>query len=200
MRRTSSGTSIAVVCMLRGVNVGARRIKMDSLRGLCASLDLDGAQTYIQSGNIVFRSPHGKLGAVAARLEQEIESLFGFHSDAIFRSAEEMRAVIAANPFARRTDVAGNRLLVTFLREEPSAESRNKALALADRVRGPEELHFSGRELFIFFPEGMGRSKLPVPAIEKQMATPGTARNWNTVVKLLEMAEALENVRGGVSP
>jgi uncharacterized protein (DUF1697 family) len=96
--------------------------------------------------------------------------------------------------------VAGNRLLVTFLREEPSAESRNKALALADRVRGPEELHFSGRELFIFFPEGMGRSKLPVPAIEKQMATPGTARNWNTVVKLLEMAEALENVRGGVSP
>ena len=61
-------------------------------------------------------------------------------------------------------------------------------------MRGPEELHFSGRELFIYFPEGMGRSKLPVPAIEKQMGTPGTARNWNTVVKLLEMAEALETV------
>ena len=64
---------------------------------------------------------------------------------------------------AKRADVAGNRLLVTFFREEPPAEARSKALALADRARGPEELHFSGRELFIFFPEGMGRSKLPVP-------------------------------------
>ena len=195
MRRTSAGPPVSVVCMLRGVNIGARRIKMDSLRGLCASLDLDGAQTYIQSGNIVFRSPQAKLGAVAARLEQEIESAFGFHSDAILRSSEEMRGVIAANPFAGRTDVAGNRLLVTFLRDELPAEARSKALAVADRVGGPEELHFSARELFIYFPEGMGRSKLPVPAIEKQMGTPGTARNWNTVVKLLEMAENLEQAR-----
>jgi len=173
---------------------------MDALREMCASLDLDGAQTYIQSGNIVFRSPQRKLGAVAACLEQEIQSLFGFHSDAILRTSEEMRSVIAANPFAGRTDVASNRLLVTFLRDDPPAEGRNKVLALVDRVRGPEELHLSGRELFIYFPDGMGRSKLPVQAIEKQMGTPGTARNWNTVVKLLEMAESLESGRAKVSP
>lgn len=179
----------AMICLLRGVNVGGHnQIRMDSLRDLCESLKLCDAQTYIQSGNVVFQSSERDLDKLSARIESAIEKKHGFRPDVVLRTAAEMRAVIAGNPFAKRKEVEPNKLIVTFVAHELSAEVKAAVLGLKP---DPEEIRMHGRELYIYFPEGSGRSKL-VPLLSRAMKNSGTARNWNTVIKLLEMAEKLE--------
>lgn len=179
-----------LVSLLRGVNVGGHhKINMDALRTLCESLGLRHVQTHVQSGNVVFLAPPSKLPNLAARIETAIEKSCGFRPSAILRTTDELRDVVARNPFAARPDVPPNRLLVTFLAADPGPEARDRVRAIKT---DPEELHIDGRELYIFFPDGIGRSKLPQAAIDKALQTPGTARNWNSVTQLLEMAEKLE--------
>src|SRR5579875_3037792 len=92
-----------VVSMLRGVNLGPhRRIKMDALRALYESLGLRDAQTYVQSGNVVFKTRERNMASLAKRIEDEIERVFGFRSDVVVRTSGELRAAIAKNPFAGR--------------------------------------------------------------------------------------------------
>jgi uncharacterized protein (DUF1697 family) len=186
-------TLTVVISMLRGVNVGGHnKIKMDALRELYLSLKLRDARTFIQSGNVVFRTKESNLDAVAKRIGDGIEKQFGFRPNVILRTAEEMRGVIARNPFAARKEIEPNKLLVWFLAGEPEAEARQKALAIkAD----PEELRIDGRELYIYFTIGMARPKLSMPAVERALKVSGTGRNWNSVLKLMEMAEAMESAR-----
>jgi uncharacterized protein (DUF1697 family) len=179
-----------IVAMLRGVNVGGHnKIKMQELRALCASLKLRNAQTYVQSGNVVFRTEERDLELLTKRMETGIGKKFGFRPSVILRTTAEMRGVIARNPFAKRRGIEPGKLLVTFLVGEPSAEAREK---LREMKPEPEELRIDGREVYIYFPNGMGRSKLPWPAIGEILKTSGTGRNWNSVMKLLEMAEQME--------
>jgi len=178
-----------IVSMLRGVNVGGHnKIKMDALRALYVSLGLQNPQTCIQSGNVVFRVDGRSLPLLAKRIEEGIERRFGFRPAVIVRTSSEMRRVIARNPFAARRDLDPSKVLVTFLATNPGKEARDKLLGIKT---DPEELRIEGRELYIYFPNGMGQSKLPA-LIEKALRTPGTGRNWNTVRKLLEIAERLE--------
>lgn len=178
-----------IISMLRGVNVGGHNmIKMDALRALYESLGLRDAQTYVQSGNVVFRTQAKDPASLPKKIEDGIERGFGFRPSVIVRTASEMRDVIAGNPFAKRDGIEPGKLVVTFLAGDPGPEARAKALGI--KV-GPEELRIGGRELYIYYPDGMGRSKLSLPLIEKTLKTAGTARNWNTVTKLLEIAESL---------
>ena len=181
-----------MVAMLRGVNVtGHNMIKMEALRALCESLGLRDAQTYVQSGNVVFRTKERNLAALAKRIEDAIERGFGFRPDVILRTTSEIKDAIARNPFAGRRGIHPGKLLVTFLASAPSAEGRERVLKIkAD----PEELFIDGREVYIYFPNGMARPKLSWSAIGKMLGTSGTGRNWNSVTKLLEMAEKLEKV------
>jgi uncharacterized protein (DUF1697 family) len=179
-----------IISMLRGVNVGAHnRIRMDDLRALYESLGFREPQTYIQSGNVVFRTDKRDLIALAKRIEEAIERGFGFRSAVVLRTSSELRDVIARNPFAKRRGIEPSRLLVTFLANIPCAEAREKVLSLKT---DPEELRIDGRELYIYFPDGMARPKISWTVIEKMLKTPGTGRNWNSVIKLLEMAERME--------
>ncbi len=179
-----------VVSMLRGINVGGHnKVAMEALRALYATLGLLDAQTYVQSGNVVFRTKHANLVSLAAKIESAIEGSFGFRPSIILRTTSELRAAIEANPFASRSGIEPSKLLVTFLAGSPSAEARRKVLGIkAD----PEELHIHERELYTYFPNGMARPKLSMAGVERALKIPGTGRNWNTVVKLLEMAESLE--------
>lgn len=182
----------AMIALLRGVNVGGHhQIKMEVLRALCESLGLCNPQTYIQSGNVVFQTKERDTAKLSAQIESAIEKKHGFRPDVVLRTAGELREVIAKNPFAKRKDIEPNKLIVTFLAAEPTAESRATVLALKP---DPEELRLHGRELYIYFPDGMGRSKFPA-VLGKALKNTGTARNWNTVTKLLEMAEGLEKAR-----
>lgn len=183
----------AVVSMLRGVNVGGHnRVKMDALRALYESLGLLDVQTYVQSGNVVFRTKERGLASLAKRIEDAIEKGCGFRPGVVLRTTAEMRAVIAKNPFASRQDMDPAKFLVTFLADDPGAEAREKALAVDT---APEELRIDGREVYIYFPNGQARPKMSWPRVERALKTWGTGRNWTTVAKLLEMAEALEACR-----
>jgi uncharacterized protein (DUF1697 family) len=180
----------AVIAMLRAVNlVSHNRIKMDALCALCTSLKLRDPQTYVQSGNVVFRTSERDVARVAKRIADGIERDFGFRTEVIVRTLAEMRDVIARNPFAKRSGIEPSKLLVLFLAGDPSSEARKKALSIKAES---EELRMDGRELYIYFPNGMGRSKLSTTTLERALQTPGTGRNWNSVTKLLEMAEAAE--------
>jgi uncharacterized protein (DUF1697 family) len=174
--------------MFRGVNLGKRRMKMDALRAMCESMGLACPQTYVQSGNVVFQSKERNLAKLARRIEDAIESTFGFQSDTLLRTPAEMRQAISRNPFDGRKDIHPGKLAVWFLDEEPGAETRKKLDAMKDV---PEELHLVGRELYIYFPNGMARPKLNVAQLDRALKVKWTGRNWNTVTKLLEMAEAV---------
>ncbi len=179
-----------IISMLRGVNVGGHnKIKMEALRALYESLKLRDAQSYVQSGNVIFRTDERDIARLAKRIEDGIERKFGFRPNVILRTAAEMRDVIARNPFAKRRGIEPSKLLVTFLASDPDAEAREKVRQVKC---DPEELRIEGRELYIYFPNGMGRSKLPWAGFGKTLKTPGTGRNWNSVTKMLEMAEKLE--------
>ena len=184
---------MTVVSMLRGVNLASHnRVKMDALRALYESLGFRDVETYVQSGNVIFRTKDGELVRLCKRIEKAIERTFSFQSDVILRTTADLRNVIAKNPFANRRGIDPSRLLVTFLASEPSAEAREKVLAIQ---AGSEELKMDGRELYIYFPNGLARPKLSIPRLEKTLETSGTGRNWNTVTKLLEIAERLEASR-----
>lgn len=176
-----------MIALLRAVNVGGRnQIKMEALRGMCEKLGWSGVKTLIQSGNVVFRC---KEKDAARKMGDAIEKSCGFRPEIMTRTTEELRSIVKRNPFAKRREIEPNKLHVYFLTNEPAADARAKALAIkAD----PEEFHIDGREIYIYFPNGAGQTKLPPGALERALKTPGTGRNWNTVTKLLEMAEELE--------
>jgi uncharacterized protein (DUF1697 family) len=178
------------ISMLRGVNVGGHNlVKMDTLRVLYESLGLRNAQTYVQSGNVVFKTEAKNLVQLGKRIEIAIERECGFRPVVMVRTAAELRDVIARNPFTARRGIEPGKLLVTFLASEPDAEALVKVLKIkAD----PEELQFSGREAYTYFPNGMGRPRLSWVAVEKVLKVSGAGRNWNSVTKLLEIAERLE--------
>jgi uncharacterized protein (DUF1697 family) len=179
-----------IIAMLRGVNVGGHnKIKMEELRGLCKTLKLRDACTYVQSGNLIFRTDERDLDLLAKRLQDASERKFGFRPDVVLRTASEMREVIGRNPFAKRRGIEPNRLLVTFLASEPESAAREKAAQLDT---APEELRMDRREVYIYYPNGMARPKVSWASIERVLKTSGTGRNWNSVTKMLEIAEQLE--------
>lgn len=178
------------VAMLRSVNLPShQKVNMQALKTLCTSLGLRDVQTYVQSGNLVFRNQDEDPVALSRRLEEAMKASFGFRPVVIVRTAAELRKVIAKNPFAGRKEVQPNRLLVVFLNSAPTKQARDKLLAIPCE---PEELHIHGREVYIYYPDGMARPKIPLIRLEKMLQCSSTGRNWNTVNKLLAMAEALE--------
>jgi uncharacterized protein (DUF1697 family) len=179
-----------VISLLRGVNVGGHnKIKMEALRALYESLKLRDPQSYIQSGNVVFRTKERDLAKLTRRIENGIEQSFGFRPAVILRTSSELRDVIARNPFATRRGIDPRKFLVTFLSNDPSTEARDRVLKIKT---DPEELRIDGREVYIYFPNGMARPKLSWATIAKTLGTSGTGRNWDSVTKLLEIAERLE--------
>jgi len=161
-----------LISLLRGVNVGGHnKIKMDALRALYASLKLRDPQTYVQSGNVIFRTGECDLVQLAGRIETAIDRGFGFRPNVIVRTASELRAVIARNPFATRAGIDPSKFLITFLARDPGQEARDRFLRIKADT---EEMRIEGRELYIYFPNGLGRSKLSPALIEKVLGTPGT--------------------------
>jgi uncharacterized protein (DUF1697 family) len=180
-----------IISMLRGINLGShKRVKMDALRACYESMKLRDPQTYVQSGNVIFATREPDLERLARLIEKGIAQTFGFRSDVVLRTAPGLRDVVARNPFAKRNGIEPGKLIVTFLATDPEAEARSAVLKIK---AGPEELKLSGRELYTYFPDGMGRSKLPWASVEKMFKTTVTSRNWNTVLNMLTIAEKIES-------
>lgn len=180
------------VSMLRGVNVGGHgRIKMEPLKQLHEALGLRRVETLLQSGNVVFETTLKDREKLARRIEQELERRFELQIEVIVRSLGEIRDLVERGPLlSPRADPS--KLLVMFLSRVPDAR------ALADLVKshkGPEMLEPRGPEIYLYYPEGVGRSKLSGAYIENRLGVSGTARNWNTLTKLLERGSQLESGR-----
>ena len=174
-----------MVSLLRGINVGGHHlVKMEALRALYDSLGLTNPQTLLQSGNVVFSSSERSLPKLAARIEDACESAYGFRPAVILRTAAELREVVSATPFAARAGLEPARIAVAFFAAAPSAGAWEKALTVPC---APDEMHLGGRELYLYFPNGMGRPTLSLAKVERIFGMQGTVRNWNTVLKLVEM-------------
>lgn len=179
-----------LISMLRGVNLGPHnRIKMDDLRALYKSLKFEDPRSYVQSGNVIFRTKEKNSPQLAKKIQVAIQKKFGCCPEVILRTPDEMRKAVAANPFPERTKDEPSKVLVTFLAAQPPRDAE----ANLDRFKGlPEQLHLSGSELYIYFPNGAGKSKLQWSAVDKLLKVTGTARNWNSVQAMLEIAEEME--------
>lgn len=178
------------IALVRGINIaGHNTIRMEALRNLHESLGLSDVGTYVQSGNVVFRTRLRNPARLARRIEDAIERSHGFRPTVFVRTAAELKAAAARNPFGGRPGIEPGKLVVIFLADQPSAAAEQALLGI--KV-GPEEFQVRGRELYVYFPNGVGRSKFTLTLIEKTLETYGTGRNWNTVARLLEMAGRLE--------
>lgn len=179
------------IALLRGVNVGGNGIiPMAALRDLCESEGFKEPRTLLQSGNLVLRTGRTTPAALSKKLEAMIRARFGADIRVIVRTPGDLRDVVRRNPFPAAAKDDPSHLLVTFLGDVPTKEAA-KALAAWKHATDPHKV--DGRELYIHYAGGVGTSKFAGPTIEKTLATPGTARNWNTINKLIALAGELES-------
>lgn len=175
------------VALLRAVNVGGRVLAMADLRAMLATLGFADAQTLLQSGNVVFSAAGG--GAALERLlEQETEKRLKLATHYLVRTGAEWARLIADNPFPREAKADPAHLVVMPLKTAPTKAG---LAALEGAIPARERVEARGRDLYIVYPDGIGRSKLTIALIEKKLATRGTGRNWNTVLKLQALTEAI---------
>ncbi|MGO8073683.1 DUF1697 domain-containing protein [Rhizobium leguminosarum] len=168
------------VALLRAVNVGGTgALPMAELKAICEGLGFSDVKTYIQSGNVLFRADEAEK-RVEERLDEALGKKMGKRPGVMVRSRKELDSIVADAPFP---DAKPNFLLVYFLPEKPPGDALEKMVA-----PDGEEAKLAGREIYVHYPNGSGRSKLKLPALK-----PGTSRNLNTVRKLADMAAALED-------
>jgi uncharacterized protein (DUF1697 family) len=170
------------IALLRAVNVGTgRKVAMTDLRTVFGDAGARDVQTYIQSGNVVYAHERGASDALQKDLEKRISALAGFDVAVVLRTRKQWDAVVRGNPFIDD----GTKLHVAFL----TADVKPSVLDTLDLPSfEPERLQLKGREIYLHLPNGMGKAKLPL-ALSK-LKTPSTARNWNTILKLQELARS----------
>ena len=166
------------IALLRAVNVGGTgKLPMSELKAMCEELGFTDVRTYIASGNVVFTSRKSE-SAVKAALEKRLETYAGKAVGVLVRTAEEMAQVLADNPFPK---LAPNRTMALFLDRAPPADT-----LVTVRGQKDEKIKLGRREIYVHYGDGMGQSKLVIPA-----AKLGTARNMNTVATLVKMASEI---------
>ncbi len=171
----------AYVALLRAVNVGGRNpVPMADLRALAVDLGFVNPRTLLQSGNLVFRTAHARA-KLDTLIEAETQRRFGATIDVVVRSEAEWTRLISANPFVAEAQNDPARLVVMCCKDAPTAA----ALAALDAaIAGRESARAAGSNVYLRYPDGQGNSRLTTTVIERALATRGTIRNWNTVVKI----------------
>ncbi len=179
----TAGTSYAA--LLRAVNLGSHnKVAMGDLRELLADLGFEAPRSLLQSGNLVFRAAGKNPASLERLLERETERRLGLRTKCFVRTGSELRRVIAANPFTEEAAADPSHLLVVFHKGRvPSAG----LAALRQAITGCERVAASGREAYLVYPDGIGRSRVTPSLIEKSLGGRGTGRNWNTVLKLASL-------------
>jgi uncharacterized protein (DUF1697 family) len=171
------------ISMLRGINVGGqKKVGMKELKELYESLGFARVRTYIQSGNVVFDYPDADLSALASKIERGIEVRFGFRVPVAIRTRDELQRLISSTPFMGKDE---SKVHVTFLSAEPATLAVDEISRAKD---GAEEFSISGREIYLFCPNGYGVTKLSNALFERKLKVTATTRNWRTVNALLSMA------------
>jgi uncharacterized protein (DUF1697 family) len=170
------------LALLRAINVGGRNVvPMSELRELPEKLGFTDARTLLQTGNLVFNGGARSSAELEQVLEAAAKKRLGVETDFLVRTGKEWASLVAANPFPAEAKSDPSHLVVMFLKEAPAAAAVD---ALRAAIVGREVVRAVGKQAYLVYPDGIGRSKLTVALIEKKLATRGTGRNWNTVLKL----------------
>jgi len=166
---------------------GHNSIKMTDLSALFINLGFKDARTFIQSGNVIF-SDTGKIprSAVSTTLEQAILERFNYNIPVMIRTSQELSDLFSFNSFLKETNFDHSKMAVLFLHDEPT-DAQIKKVASVDYP--PDKFKIIGREIFIYCPNGFGRTKLYTNFFEKKMGVIGTARNWKTITTILGIAK-----------
>ena len=179
-----------LISLLRGINVGGRnKIRMAELRALYEALGYRGARTLLQSGNVVFHVDECDLARVRPRLENALAEQFGFHVPVVLRSAADLRRILSRHPFDEGELAKPAKAAIAFLDAKPD---ETDVARLRDANPGRESIHAHGCQLYLYYVDGMARSRLDLKRIEKMLSITGTIRNWNTSCKLRSLADELE--------
>jgi uncharacterized protein (DUF1697 family) len=174
------------IALLRAVNVaGNAMVAMADLRQLLTDLGFEDARSLLQSGNLVFRGSRRTGAALERVLESEIDKRFELRTAVFVRTAQEWETLVTRNPFPDEAKRDPAYLLMLALKGATSAQNVE---ALQAAITGPEIVRAAGREAYIVYPAGVGRSRLTTALIEKKLGTRVTGRNWNTVLKLAAAA------------
>ena len=175
------------VALLRAINVGGHaRVSMPDLRSLLTGLEFEDVRSLLQTGNLVFRNKRNLSGSETEQiLENGALKHLGLSTDFMVRSADEIIAVVAGNPFPDEAERDPGHLVVLFLKNTVEEKA---VLELQARIKGPEALRVQDRELYVVYPEGIARSRLTNSLIESKLRIRVTGRNWNTVLKLRDVA------------
>ena len=171
-----------VVAFLRGINVGGHnKIAMSELRELFEAVGFKGAQTVLQSGNVIFDAPahSGDL------LRNEIQKRFGLSIEVFVRTAAELQSIVDANPFPEEVETDSSHALVMFTREPIDSDM---AANVQRVIVGPEVARAAAGHLLVHYSAGIGISKLTNKMLEATLGMRGTARNWNTLLRILAIA------------
>jgi uncharacterized protein (DUF1697 family) len=174
------------IALLRAINVaGHQKIAMVDLRGLFEDLGFGDVRSVLQTGNLIFTVKSSSTAALERHLEAESEKRLGLGTEFFVRSDRQWSRIIADNPFPAEAERDPSRLVVQFLKKTPVAGGLD---ALQAAIRGPEIVRLVGKQLYVVFPDGVGESKLTTKLIERKLGVVGTGRNWNTVLKIGDMA------------
>jgi uncharacterized protein (DUF1697 family) len=172
------------IAMLRGINVsGQKKIKMADFKNHLQELKFSDVQTYIQSGNAVFKNKKSAPKALETKISKKILEEYGFEVSVIVKNPEELMDVLENNPFVKDKDL--NRLYVTFLSNEPTSDNLENLKGI-DHT--PEEYVLKGKTIYFYSPYGYGRAKMNNNFFENKLKVTATTRNWKTVNKLADMA------------
>lgn len=176
------------IALIRGINVGGhRKVSMADLRTWLESLGFAEVKSLLQSGNLVFRRDRRTGAQLERLLEAESAKQLALTADYFVRTAEEWKGMVSGNPFRREAVADPGHLVVMCLKDTPD-HADVKALQAA--ITGPEIVRAGARHLYVSYPGGIGTSRLTNAVIEKKLGTRGTARNWNTVLKLDALANS----------
>ena len=178
------------ISLLRGINVSGKNIiKMDSLREMYQDAGFHNVRSYMQSGNVLFEYAETPPAELADTISEAIEATFGYQVPVVIRTAKDLSNIYDANPFGDRPEIDPKRLGVVFLDRPP--DKPIVPADIPDKV-GTDEFVFVNKEIYTYCPNGFGKSKLTNAVWEKKLSRHTTARNWNTVIKLLELAARTE--------
>jgi uncharacterized protein (DUF1697 family) len=173
------------VAMLRGINVGGhKRIKMEQLRKSFEALGFEQVKSYIQSGNVVFSTAKVSPSGLSKRIEERILRDFGHSVSVIARTRDEMGETMETNPFLKKRGIDQAKLHVMFLPESPVPSDLKQLEGL---TAAPDQSRCSGKEIYLYLPNGVAKSSLANNPLERRLLKRGTMRNWRTVSNLYQM-------------
>jgi len=180
----ASPRPVRLVLLLRGVNVGGKnRLPMSCLQTVCEEAGCREVRTFIQSGNVVCSAPPKQVAALPGQISRRLLERFGLTVPAVLRTAPQLRAAVAGNPFL--ADGADpDQLHLVFLADRPSAA---QVAALDPERSPPDRFAVRGREVYLCVPQGMAKTRLTSAYLDGTLGTVGTARNWRTVSTLLSL-------------